>query len=83
MRPFFQLKIRLLLFRINLIVSNLRLCEQFCIILYRVLGFSRLVFTVFGKKMFYLLTANKCGLNHKKPGLNHKKTWLKPYKTLV
>jgi hypothetical protein len=24
--------------------------------------------------MFYLLTAKKCGLNHKKPGLNQKKT---------
>jgi hypothetical protein len=64
MQPFLQL--RLLLFRITLIVSNLRLCEQFCIIFCRVFGFSPLVFTGFGeKKKFYLLTANKCGLNQK------------------
>jgi hypothetical protein len=71
MRPFFQL--RLFLFRNTLAASNLGLCELFCILHKIVQGFRD--FTIGlnkfrGKKMFYLLTANKCGLNHKKPGLN-------------
>jgi hypothetical protein len=32
-----------------------------------------------GEKKLYLLTANKCGLNHEKPGLNQK-TFFKPKK---
>jgi hypothetical protein len=30
--------------------------------------------------MFYLLTANQCGLNHKNLGLNQKETWFKTKK---
>jgi hypothetical protein len=69
MRPFFPL--RLLLFRITLIVSNLRLCEQFCIILCKVFGFSPLVLTIFRKEEVLFVDSKKCVLNHKK-------NWFKP-----
>ncbi len=70
MRPFFRL--RLVLFRITFTVSNLRLSENFCIILCRVFGFLPLVLTIFGE-LFLLLTVKKSGLNYKKkPGLSQK-----------
>jgi hypothetical protein len=37
------------------------------------LGFHHWFLQISEKKKFYLLTANKCGLNHRKPDLNQKK----------
>jgi hypothetical protein len=60
-------------------VSDLRLCEQFCILLCFP-AFTIAGLTIFGgKNIFYLLTAKKWGLNYQKTNdlFEKKKNWFK------
>ncbi len=60
------------MFRITLIVSNLRLCEQFCIILCRVFGFS------FHHWFLQVLEKKVLFVDSKEMWSQPKKTWFEP-----